>query len=321
MTDDSTAPFTKERSTKKEQINAPIMLKERIQRLQNLILVNSPGMRMIKTSLAVTICLLISYFFSVDTAVQSSIATIVCLAQDIKNTWRVSKNRLIGTLIAGLYAYLFILFVVLFLEIQPLSIGYLIVTGLFVIPLISLLVKINKPGGVVIAAIVYVIIALNIEGQAEHPLRYVGIRLLHTLIGVAVAMFVNWFPPLNYLGRRLKKVQMRANHRAEELEAILHEAMNLDDEDIDVIVKRKDGTTLSQRTIRCSQHHPAEEDPQVGYLDPADPVVTMPEEAIPPDHDPYDPPQISEALDVYDTQAEDEKTLSQMVAKEEKPET
>ena len=60
-----------------------------------------------------------------------------------------------------------------------LSIGYLIVTGLFVIPLISLLVKINKPGGVVIAAIVYVIIALNIEGQAEHPLRYVGIRLLH----------------------------------------------------------------------------------------------------------------------------------------------
>ena len=43
---------------------------------------------------------------------------------------------------------------------------------------------------------------------------------------------------------------MRANHRAE-VEAILHEAMNLDDEDIDVIVKRKDGTTLSQRTIRC----------------------------------------------------------------------
>ena len=100
--------------------------------------VNSPGMRIIKTAIAILICLLVSYMFDINTAMQSSIAAIVCLGQDIRNTWRVSKNRLIGTLIAGVYAYLFILFS-LVLEMTPLTIGYLIMTGIFVIPLMSFL--------------------------------------------------------------------------------------------------------------------------------------------------------------------------------------
>ena len=162
--------------------STPNLLKNRIQRWQNLILVNSPGMRIIKTAIAILICLLVSYMFDINTAMQSSIAAIVCLGQDIRNTWRVSKNRLIGTLIAGVYAYLFILFSLVFLEMTPLTIGYLIMTGIFVIPLMSFLVRIKKPGGVVIAAIVFIIIALSVEGQAEDPLLYVAIRILHTLL-------------------------------------------------------------------------------------------------------------------------------------------
>ncbi|NLL64920.1 MAG: hypothetical protein GX239_03815 [Clostridiaceae bacterium] len=295
--------------------STPNLLKNRIQRWQNLILVNSPGMRIIKTAIAILICLLVSYMFDINTAMQSSIAAIVCLGQDIRNTWRVSKNRLIGTLIAGVYAYLFILFSLVFLEMTPLTIGYLIMTGIFVIPLMSFLVRIKKPGGVVIAAIVFIIIALSVEGQAEDPLLYVAIRILHTLLGVAAAMFVNWFPPLNMLGRHLKKVQLRAAFRAEELDAIMKEAMNYDDEDLDVIVQKSDGTMVSRRRIKRSKVT-FKADQDVSFLDPYDPIVTLPDEVPAPEPDPYDPPQQSDALDIYEIQTADDNIDIKLVVEE-----
>ena len=134
----------------------------------------------------------------------------------------------------------------------------------------------------VIAAIVFIIIALSVEGQAEDPLLYVAIRILHTLLGVAVAIMVNWFPPLNMLGRHLKKVQLRAAFRAEELDAIMKEVMNYDDED-SMSLYKSDGT-MAVPPQKSAYDFKADQD--VSFLDPYDPIVTLPDEVPAPEPDP-----------------------------------
>ena len=47
-------------------------------------------------------------------------------------------------------------------------------------------------------------------------------------------------------------------------------------------------------------------DQDVSFLDPYDPIVTLPDEVPAPEPDPYDPPQQSDALDIYEIQTADD---------------
>lgn len=187
-------------------------IQDRLLRVSTLMVINSPGMRIIKTTLAILTCLMISYFFGNPDMYTASIAAVVCLQNDLRSTWQSALNRSTGTLIAGFYSYLFLTITIHTFHLSPDEFFYYILVGVFSLPIMQLLVRMNKPGSVAIGVIVYVIICVTSGVQA--PLEYTVDRMTDTLLGIAVAVFVNWFPLLNLLGKKLQQVQLHAADRA-----------------------------------------------------------------------------------------------------------
>lgn len=175
-------------------------------RFTSFLISNSPGMRVIKTCLAITICLIIEYFRGTSMPYHSSIAAIVCMQPTLLSTFKTAVDRTFGTLIAGLYGYLFITFFYerMGLSLSPLT--YFIMIGLMTLPLMMLMVAIKKQGGLAITVVVFLIVVIN--AGATDPLSYTIERVIGTLIGIGVALFINWLPILNKIGKRFGQVDI-----------------------------------------------------------------------------------------------------------------
>ena len=175
-------------------------------RFTSFLISNSPGMRVIKTCLAITICLIIEYFRGTSMPYHSSIAAIVCMQPTLKSTFTTAVDRTIGTLIAGLYGYLFITFFHQQLQLGFNSLNYFILIGLLTLPLMMLMIAIKKQGGLAITVVVFLVVVIN-AGETD-PLNYTIERVVGTLIGIGVALFINWLPILNKIGKRLGQVDI-----------------------------------------------------------------------------------------------------------------
>lgn len=167
---------------------------------------NSPGMRVIKTMLAVIICLLIEHLRGSDMASHACIATIVCMQPTLKSTFQTAVDRTIGTIIAGIYAYLLAVLLISVIGMVPTTLEFYLLIGALSFPLMALMLVIKKSSPMAITVIVYLVIMLSVSDT--NPLLYTIDRVLGTLIGIAVALFVNWLPPLNKIGRRLGTVNI-----------------------------------------------------------------------------------------------------------------
>ena len=64
-----------------------------------------PGMRIVKTSVAVAICLLIAYAFSYYLPFYASIAAVLVMKSTPEQSFRYGLDRLIGTLWGGLLGF------------------------------------------------------------------------------------------------------------------------------------------------------------------------------------------------------------------------
>jgi len=62
-------------------------------RFTSFLISNSPGMRVIKTCLAITICLIIEYFRGTSMPYHSSIAAIVCMQPTLLSTFKTAVDR------------------------------------------------------------------------------------------------------------------------------------------------------------------------------------------------------------------------------------
>lgn len=175
-------------------------------RFTSFLISNSPGMRVIKTCLAITICLIIEFFRGTSMPYHSSIAAIVCMQPTLKSTFTTAVDRTIGTLIAGLYGYLFITFFHQHLQLGVDTLNYFILIGLLTLPLMMLMIAIKKQGGLAITVVVFLLVVIN-AGETD-PLNYTIERVVGTLIGIGVALFINWLPILNKIGKRLGQVDI-----------------------------------------------------------------------------------------------------------------
>lgn len=175
-------------------------------RFTTFLISNSPGMRVIKTFLAITICLIIEYFRGTSMPYHSSIAAIVCMQPTLKSTFKTAADRTIGTLIAGLYGFLFITFFLEHLKIDFSSLGYFTLIGVMTLPLMMLMIAIKKQGGLAITVVVFLIVVIN--AGATNPLSYTIERVVGTLIGIGIALFINWLPILNKIGKHLGHVDI-----------------------------------------------------------------------------------------------------------------
>lgn len=184
------------------------MMQENIvwKRFTSFLISNSPGMRVIKTCLAITICLIIEFFRGTSMPYHSSIAAVVCMQPTLKSTFKTAGDRTIGTLIAGLYGYLFITFFNQQMQVSLSSLSYFALIGVMTLPLMMLMIGIKKQGGLSITVVVFLIVVIN--AGATNPLNYTIERVIGTLIGIGVALFINWLPILNKIGGRLGHVDI-----------------------------------------------------------------------------------------------------------------
>lgn len=157
---------------------------------------NFLGMRTIKTVVAVFICLIISYFKDFD-PMNSIVAAIVCMKNNPKLSLNSGIDRIIGTLVGGLYGYLTIL-IARYLNIKLLGLFYYAYICIMLIPVIYTNIYLNTSESVSIAAIVFfsVTVSMALKGDVQ-PLLLVIRRVFETFIGIVVAVFVNTYVGAN----------------------------------------------------------------------------------------------------------------------------
>ncbi len=175
----------------------------------NVILLHSPGMRIIKTGLAVILCMIIDFLRMANNFTDAPIAAIVVLQQDIRKSWKAGLSRVLGTAFAGVYAIAFLYIVTAWLEIEFYSMPYFILIGIMTIPLMHILVQMKQNASVGVASIVFVLVCLS-ESALVNPIAYVPNRVINTIVGILVSVVINWFPLLNKLGKKYDEGRQRA---------------------------------------------------------------------------------------------------------------
>ncbi|MBQ8137301.1 MAG: FUSC family protein, partial [Clostridia bacterium] len=151
------------------------------------------GQRIIKTTIAVFLCLVFYYLQGYRGAAMSAeapITAIICMQPYVHDTKEYALNRVAGTLIGAFWGFLFLLIVPLFPSVSGIPLYALMGLGI----LISLYspIVIRKPDTSSLAAIVFICVVI-IYPDVEHPLDQAFHRVLDVLLGTGIAIGVNVF--------------------------------------------------------------------------------------------------------------------------------
>jgi hypothetical protein len=149
------------------------------------------GHRIIKTTIAVFLCLLLHMLLGYDGMVlQSAIAAIVCMQPYIADTKKFALDRVIGTIMGAAWGLGFLFFASHFphLPEHMLLVYALMSLGVLVTIYSTVVFRLTDTAG--LSAIVFMCIVISYP-QVEAPLEMAGARILDTIIGIAVAILVN----------------------------------------------------------------------------------------------------------------------------------
>lgn len=149
------------------------------------------GLRTIKTAIAVMMCLLVQLLVPSLSALNASIAAIVCMRETPGKSWETGVNRFIGTLIGGAFGFIWVNMA----QIIPLynTWIYILMIPVGMILCISTCVWMKKFDAVIICCVVFLIITLDQEVASGQPLIYVGMRIIDTTLGIFFATLINKF--------------------------------------------------------------------------------------------------------------------------------
>ncbi|WP_334073177.1 FUSC family protein [Paenibacillus sp. A14] len=188
------------------------------------------GLRNMKTGLAICICVLISAMLKLEYPFYAAIATIISMENSVTNSFTAGKYRTMGTIVGAIVGAGFAF-------VEPGNAVYCAL-GVMIVIYICNLLKWNK--SVSIGCIVFLAIMLNLQ-PGESPLFYGINRITDTLIGIVVAVVVNYavFPPKHEislhkkrkaLARRMADVFEQIAERGEEadLKSLRSELGNLE---------------------------------------------------------------------------------------------
>ena len=152
--------------------------------------IKMPGLRIIKTFIAVTLAMIISHYRPGEgLPFYSAIAAIICLKSDVEGSRDIGKNRVIGTMLGGLCGLIYLLIVPA--NVLPAALEYILISFLSSI-IIWVMSMANKPKAISIMAIVFLSITINHGKEAELPFLFAFNRTFDTMIGVISAIIVNW---------------------------------------------------------------------------------------------------------------------------------
>lgn len=147
------------------------------------------GKRILKSSLAVFCCFLISFFRQNEGIVfYSCIAAVLCIQQDVTNSKKVGFTRIKGTLLGGLVGML-MLYIERSLSMDSLFIRYLMIS-IMITPIIYLSVLFKMTSASYISCVVFMSIVIS-HAADVNPFLFATNRMFDTLIGIFVALIIN----------------------------------------------------------------------------------------------------------------------------------
>lgn len=149
-----------------------------------------PGLRIVKTFIAVTLAMLISSFRPGEgLPFYSAIAAIICLKSDVEGSREIGINRVIGTILGGLCGLLYLLIVPA--NYLPKEVELILISLLASI-IIWVMAMAGKPKAISIMAIVFLSITINHGNEGNLPFLFAFNRTFDTMVGVISAIVVNW---------------------------------------------------------------------------------------------------------------------------------
>ncbi len=141
------------------------------------------GLRNIKTALAVSMCILLFQVLDRPYPFYACIAAVICMQRSVEHSFRVGRDRMIGTVLGGLVG------LGIYLLLGPSWYA----TGLGIIVVIALCNRFGKQASVSIACIVLIAILTNLKEVTA--VAYAANRVLDTLIGIVMAIGINRLIP------------------------------------------------------------------------------------------------------------------------------
>ena len=152
--------------------------------------IKPPGLRIIKTFIAVTLAMVVSAHRPGEgLPFYSAIAAIICLKSDVEGSREIGKNRIIGTFLGGFCGLIYLLIIPP--DTLPENIELILISFLTSI-IIWVMSMLDKPKAISIMAIVFLSITINHGKEDVLPFLFAFNRTLDTMIGVISAIVINW---------------------------------------------------------------------------------------------------------------------------------
>ena len=153
------------------------------------------GQRIVKTSIAVFICLLIYNirgYYGESMPTEAIITAIICMQPYVRDSRDYALNRFAGTLIGAGWGLAFLLLLLAFPMLSRNVVCLYALMALGVMVSLYTAVVIRKPDTSSLAAIVFICVVISFP-EINEPLRQAVARILGVLLGTAVAITVNVF--------------------------------------------------------------------------------------------------------------------------------
>lgn len=185
------------------------------------------GMRNIKTSTSVFLCLLLFELFNRENSIQACIAAVICMQNTIVDSFKKGTERVIGTIIGGIAGGLVLFFAITFGHEDLL----IFIIPLGIVILIEICVTIDMKQSVVICCVVYLGILITREHEGGYVL-YTLNRVIDTTVGIMIALFVNKYMNLPDEFKELLR-QMKTKTEPKETKDTISESTEAVNEPID----------------------------------------------------------------------------------------
>ena len=153
------------------------------------------GQRILKTTLAVFLCLLIYAlrgYEGQDMPTEAAITAIICMQPYVQEAKTYALNRAVGTLIGAVCGLLLLLLLSAFPALGQNRVVLYALMAAGVLTALYSTVLVRMPTAASLAAIVFLCIVISFP-EIDDPLRQAAIRILDVFIGTAVAVAVNVF--------------------------------------------------------------------------------------------------------------------------------
>ena len=151
------------------------------------------GQRILKTSVAVTLCLffyMLRGYRGETMPAEAAITAIICMQSSLHNSTENALNRLAGTIIGAFWGLLFLLLMAVFPSLGRNRIALYLLMGLGTLIALHSTVLLRKSDTASLTAIVFICIVIAYP-DIEDPLDQAFHRILGVLVGNTIAIVIN----------------------------------------------------------------------------------------------------------------------------------